>query len=505
MKSIQKTRRKISKLNIDFSTIDWLHALLPRKKLRESAISDVVTILKKFSASITHLQLHSVSLPMPKFIEILSVLPNAEYLSLFHVCIVREKEDELANEEQLSLHQLKTLKLDNCSEEIVYVFNGLPPGVLQELTLSDGFSRRINLALLIVLFTQQSNIKKLNLRIEELDQHPDISSLDESTSPNYIFDHLQLEEFEFGQNEYGSRHAKLLAKQTTLKTLILRQGKIDSHVMNAINDKLSDLETLQIKVYDALAVPFKNIEKLRKLKNFTLESFNLKTIQIFFELDNSNISILELTDISICQSKTDDYDGYIALATNLIGKLVISAPNLRVLRFKHYCAPPMIISIMKNFNFVSVLEMKFTYRIEVKELIATIDDDLCFNPKLTELTIHNFPFEVSVLKKLIRMYPNLKKVAFYVPSKPIILSTFQFLLNGFGKMESLILETKIGTAEECLDYLRENKNNLKSVTLTCSPEINSQFTERKRRLKAVFDKIIYDAGDCILYMTDKIV
>lgn len=476
MDSIENTQRKVSKVCISFEVNG-------KSAVKKSAVK----IIKKFTATIKYFELNHISIEMDDFLEILSLLPNAEHLVFNNVCEEQQTKRQLSNE-YLNFHQLKTLELYQCSEKFLLVFNRLPAGVLKKLTL--GYWN-FNLDLLTSLFTQQSNIKEFilfALFAQEDDDDTDISL------PYHIFDHLKLESLECYQHEYNCSYAKILSKQTKLVSLSLHLGKVDDGILNVITNQLSELETLNINLNETLIEPFKNIVKLKKLKDLTLQSCSLKLLETFAVLDNSQITTLNMEEIYTFNNETIDYDDDPPpMPINLIGTLANSVPNLKVLRFGYQCESKIISAIMQNFNFVEVLEMKFDLDIiDVKGLIKAMEDDSCFNPKLTELIICE-SFHESFLRKLIALYPNLKKLDIHSSSSaPITTSQFKVILNGFKKIESLELTLDYGKLNsEYLDWIENHKN--KSITLhfTSSYEFTA---EHKKKLSAVFDVISFKFG-----------
>lgn len=489
MDSIQNTQRKISKVCIGFGA-----GVDRPSDLWELAFSDTVQIVRKFSATIKFFELESSSIEMPDFLEIISLTPNAEHIRLFNVFEITQGRTKCQlNNECLKHDRLKTLELVECSEEFLVVFNRLPAGVLKEFTMAYW---NLDFSVLTDFFTKQSNIKKLTLSDE--DEYSD------KTLPDHIFDHLKLESLLWYQYEYNSRHANILCKQTELASLSLLNGhsdaKIDEGVLIVITNQLSKMETLEVTFKEALSVPFKGIEKLKKLKDLTLDSCSLKIIEILSGLDNSRITSLNMKNFYTWSDDDDFDDGIPPMPINIIAALANSVPNLKVLRFDHDCKYTSIIAIMQHFNFVEVLEMKFDADIDANRLSKTIEVDRCFNPKLTKLKITEmFLCEESILTKLIAIYPNLKKLNIDSP-KPPTTSQFKLILSGFNKMVSLKLYFGYwNLTAEYVDCIKDHKNNLKSIRLG-SIRLDEFTAEHEKNLSAVFDVIRYKYGS--LYMTN---
>lgn len=495
MDSIQNTHRQISKVSISFGFNT------PSRLIRESAISDAVKIVKKFSATIKYFELEFASLEMSDFLQILSLLPNAEHLVFNNVFDKKQSETHhQPSNIYLNLHQLKTLELRICNSKFQVVFNGLPADVLKKITL--GYCT-FNLGLLTGLFAHQSNIKELIL-IED-----DDAESHDNTLPDHIFDHLNLDSLECQQNEYNSRHATILSRQTRLKHLKLRGRRLDREILNVITNQLSELESLDIDFNETLVVPFKSIVKLKNLKHLTLKSCSLKLIETFAGLDNSRITTLKMEVIYTWDDDDDDGYPFPAMPVNLIGALANSLPNLKALQFDYECELEAIIAIMQYFNFIEALEMKYDQNIDAKLLSETIEVGRCFNPELTELEIaQQFPCEESLLTKLIAIYPNVKKLDItFSSSTSFTTSQLKVILNGFKKMESLSLhfDTRLNFTTEYLNCIRDHKNLLKSITLS-----HIEFTgelalvhvgygyefasENEEKFRAVLDVIRYTYG-----------
>lgn len=317
MDSIQITTRKISKASISFGVDRFSH-------LWKLAISDAMKILRKFSATIKYLELKYIGIEMHDFLEMLSLIPNAEYLNM---CGVFEatRSDTVAklNNECLQLDRLKTLQLIERDVDFLFVFSGLPAGVLNELII--GYSSgHFDVELLTEFFRKQSNIKKLTLS-DDVDV--------ENPFPVNVFGNLKLESFLCYQNEYSSEFANLLSKQTQLISLSLLIAYVDESVLNVIANRLSELETLEIGFDEQQVEPFKKIEKLKKLKELTLANCSVNIIEAFSGLDNSRITKLNMKHIYTWSVVDDDPP----MPVNIIGALANSVPNLKVLRFDYYC------------------------------------------------------------------------------------------------------------------------------------------------------------------------
>lgn len=487
MDSIQKTQRKISKVSIRYGRpIRW-----------KLAFSDTLQIVRKFSATIKFFEVEEVSIEMSDFLEIIALTPNAEHIHLDNVFVyntqVRTKWQ--LNNECLKLDRLKTLELVECSKEFLVLFDRLPAGVLNEFTMAYW---NIHFDVLTDFFTKQSNIKKLALL--NADKH------DNSTLPDNIFDHLKLESLSCYQKEYNSTYANILCKQTQLSSLSLRNrsghsdAKIDESVLIVITNQLSEMETLEVSVKEALDVQFKGIAKLKKLKDLTLDCCTLKIIETFSGLDNSRITSLNLKNSYTFVNFVNFFVDVPPMPINIIASLASSVPNLKMLRFDYNCDLPSIVTIMQHFNFVEVLEMKIHTDFDANYLSQIIKVDRCFNPKLTKLKITaEFLCEESILTKLIAIYPNLKKLNIRSRIPPST-SQFKLILSEFNKMVSLKLHVRSwNLTAEYVDCIKNHKNNLKSIWLS-QIGLDELSAEDKKKLGTVFDVIRYEHHS--LYMTN---
>lgn len=408
----------------------------------------------------------------------LSLIPNVEHLQFEFVQTPEEnqpaqKKRRVMPSNDLNFHKLKTLKFRHCNDAFVVIFNRLPSDVLTELKLDHR-----NLDELKVLFMRQTKIKNLTVNYNSQTQ----------SVANDLLDNQKLETLEW--HDHHINISNILSKQVNLKSLQLIDGVIDEDLMNVVTDQLTELETLSMFLGKAPVGALKNIAKLKKLSDLTLradENGDKAYFEEFSRLDNSRITIL---DIQFMCNISDD----------LIAKLAKSVPNLKILRFNCDYKFRIFNAIMKSFNFVKTLhfdpldgDFDFYYEHNFDDDTQLIQSE-CMNLNLVELKItYQLPYKRVFLKKLIRDYPNLKKLIIH-STKPLNSSQFKLILNGFNKMESLSL---VGGASKLnmddLNCLKEHTDHLKFISITDLHEIKST-VRIKKKLSTIFDVVNFTFG-----------
>lgn len=151
MESIENTQRKITKLDIELGFHQHYGSVT-------FTVSAVAKIIEHFSDTIKYLRLRKVRMTMSDFLHILTLVPNAECLIFSEIIATHAREP--VDQTSLTLHQLKSLELDYCNDEILAVFSRLPDNVLTKLKLDHETEHFDTVA---GLFTQQSNIRDLQL------------------------------------------------------------------------------------------------------------------------------------------------------------------------------------------------------------------------------------------------------------------------------------------------------------------------------------------------------
>lgn len=401
-------------------------------------VQSTISIIKKFTGSVTCLEIREYTLTMSDFLEILSLVPNAEILRIHYLrtgrWILQKKRRIMTSNKNLNLHLLKILDISNCDNEFSLVFNRLPAEVLSELECSY-FPDEWH-----ALLKRQTNIKKLCL-----------SNVHVAAD---LFDNMNLETLIWECRNYNNV-ATILSKQTKLKTLDLDNydSVIDVGVMNAVANHLTELESLSMTIDEVPAAPFVSLIKLEKLQNLTLRWGTLTT-ELFNKLDVKRITTLTLDNITF--------------SADFIESLAEFAQNLKALQVNGDMNWGILNKILSRVNFVDVLVIEnillFDEEDEGPDYIIHSD---WFNSKLIELHILFVrPFslhlqtELTFLEKLVTDYPNLKKFTIHV-STPLTASLFKTFLNGFTKMEYLAMffdNTEL-TNDDFL--LLKNQKNLK--------------------------------------------
>lgn len=470
MESIKKTNRKITKIEVYF----W-HNLEPE------TFKSMTAIINKFSATIKYLKFNA-DLDVCDLLEILSLVANVEHLALEYLRPPpqpsKKKRRVMPNYKDLNLYQLKTLKLIHCDDLFLVLFNRLPAGVLTELVLEQN-----TLDELKVLFAKQTNIKKLTIKY-----NASFDGFKPLTFATNVFDDLKLESLELDLKDYNGRGIEtMLSKQKKLQSLKLIYGVVGEDVMNVIVDHLSELKTFSMNVPDTPVDAFKNIKKLKYLQHLKLKSNDDRHVTHFEAFASSKN--LTLTTLHIEYM----YD----ISNELIAALAKSVPNLKILRFNCDYNDLILNETMKSFNFVECLQFDpldtdHDYCNMYDDEYGTLMKGDISNPNLTELQInYSMQFKRPLMEKLIKSYPNLKKLV--VRSwDHISVSQFEMILNGFKKMESLSLVQGASRLRlEDMQVFKKHRNHLKFVWLM-DLEIDKFTARNKKNLCKIFDVVEYE-------------
>lgn len=448
MRTIKESTRNITNVFISLSGY----------RTTDYEIKEAISVIKHFSESIKQLRIETKYLEMTDFLKILSLVPNVEHLTFKSFNTQRygvgppSKRPRIMSRE-LNLTHLKSLQMSACQDEFLLVFRRLPEGVLTELDFDN-----MNLGRLDVIFNRQRNIKKLTMQ----------GMLDVYIRPYTIlippsadtFDNLKLETLKWRHNLYGSIVDTIVAKQTNLKELSLMDNRTDEALMDTVTDNLTQLEVLSVNVTQTPVSALKNIKKLKNLKELTLwgsDKCPMTVFEEFSKLDNSRIHTLDLRYI-------------VNMPVELVEALAKSVPNLKVARFCCDGTFAFFNAIMRNFNFVEVLQfdpyyMYFDYLRPTNQHIALLQDG-CFNENLTELIIkYTWPYNKRLLKKLVRDYPNLKRLV--IQSRDELSSSrFRLILRSFKKLESLtVLSGALKFTTEDLLSIKVYRPELKYILL----------------------------------------
>lgn len=452
-----KSERAVTKLQVFCSKQTTLNLIMP--------------ILKKFGGTIKYLSLFLITSPfgseMSDIVDILLMIPHVEHLDLAHVHgTVNQPPEKRRRLDDLNLNHLKKLRCDQCSDDILSLFNRLPHGVLIELDIS---IRCADFGKWDQLFKRQTNIRKLTLHNWDF-----MKSRSQVEVAVDSLDHLHLETFDWQQNQFNFNIAAILSHQPKLKSLRL-DDIVDVNVMNIVNG-LSDLESLTINLAATPSRSIVGINKLKNLKHLAVEYLHNSDIVLFdtiTKLDNSRIRSMDIahfTNITPAQ--------YRALA--------ISAPKLTFLQC--FYDRSTFGTVMKNFNFLECLRfLSYGTHDVVIDPNDNYFDDSCVNLKLIELSIgFQMQSETQFLKKLVADVPNLKRLM--IKSKtPITTAQFQLVLSGFPRLESLSIHNGASELTQSdFDYLQVYKNNLKFISLN---DLDPTFIEIKEKFQGVFDVV----------------
>lgn len=248
-------------------------------------------------------------------VDILSLVPNLEHLNLRINMFVRGYQPPKKRRlNDLDLKNLHTLVLNNCSDDILRLFDRLPQGVLKELSISS-----LKFDELDELFKRQYNIKKLTVDGPHLFN----KSRSQREVVVHCFDHLNLEFLDWQPNQFKFNIAEILSNQPKLKSLRLCDI-VDGNVMNAVTNR-SDLESLTIDMSSTPAASVTNIKKLKNLKHLAVEYLHNSNMVLFdaiTKLDNSRISTMDIAYFT-------------NISTDRIRALAMSAPKLKLLKCRY--------------------------------------------------------------------------------------------------------------------------------------------------------------------------
>lgn len=388
----------------------------------------------------------SPKLQMSDFVDILSMIPNVEHLSLcgVHPFGTIDQPEKRRRLDDLNLNYLEKVELHNCSDDILNLFNRLPHGILLELDLDLGSP---DISKLDQLLKRQTNIRKLTVHHFSFRK-----SRSQAVVTVNSFDHLNLESLDWQQHQFNFNIAAILSCQPNLKSLRLNDV-VDVNVMNVVTNQLSDLESLTIDVSATPASSIWNIRKLKNLKHLGVQYLHNRDMVLFDAISNFDNSRLSSVDIT----------SYTNISPAQYRALSMSAPKLKLLRCNYDRST--FGAIMENFNFVECLR----FHSYVNEVIGPNDnyfDHSCVNPNLIELSlVFEMLNETRFLEKLSADVPNLKRLA--IKSRtPITTSQFQLILSGFPRLESLsVIEGASTLTQSDFDYLQVYKNNLKFISL----------------------------------------
>lgn len=378
----------------------------------------VIDILKKFGENIDYLRVCGND--PADLIEAISLVPNVVHLEL----VLLPKDDQPKKKirydaqifDELKLLRLKKLNIERANDEFLVIFNRLSAGVLVELTLHQNSIRYLT-----NLFGGQVNVKKLTIVKDHYDDPVEIGA--------NLFDNLQVEFLHWRAESFKDKNIRsILAKQTSLKTLKLIDGKIDVHLMDIIMNQLSRLETLSISVSD---IPIAAIRTMNKLvtKELTLQSDdeeNIVQFEEFAKLDNSRVTTLNIQYV---------YD----ISDDLMKDIAESLPNLKAVSFHCDNNVKTFHAILKNFNYVEALHLDaldFEFD-EAEGNCSTLMKSGCKNERLIELVI-SYPmlYPVKLINKIVKDYPHLKKLII-LPTNDDFEEQCEAILKGCKEMESL--------------------------------------------------------------------
>lgn len=505
LQSMRSSHRKISKIKIGSNPLEgflnsksrrttyladkfaaMLTFFIPsRDKQNESLflpkeMQRTLSIVKNFDTTNRTMVLSRDMMNRSTFLGILPQFHNIEHLKLKHLLLPIEKlsfQSQDCNKD-LNMKKLKTLSVIQCDPDYLTPFIRLPTGVLTELR-AVGFRWDT----LIAVLRRQLNIKKLALKFTFIDR-----------PTTDIFDKLELDSLEW-VDFHDSSIVRILSKQTNLKSLLLSKSILSDSVMNAISH-LVQLEVLKIVVDRTPVESFKEIRKLKKLKDLTLKCYKEGTDILKTLAESKNSSIIKMHLRWEDEMPLDDIK---ALAT--------SVPNLKHIRFSRSkfenSTTTELDAIMRHFNFVEVLKISICHN-------SPFYHSDYFNPKLNELSIHVVhPDEHynQLLPILIAAYPNLKKLKLTLG--PISSLEIEPILNAFVKLESLIVDVpNVNTSDirqlsvTDLSYLCDHKNNLKFVYLArlCNVSLNDSHL---KKLRENFDVLRLDCARNLKMAVDR--
>jgi hypothetical protein len=408
-------------------------------------------IIERFGKNIKELSLHYIKLPL-NFIELLNNMPLLQKIKLVYIKV---NDATSMVEGKLKLFKLKKFEGRFCSIEAFNIFNNLPNGVLQELTLTCGKDTTNSTT---QLFSNQPNITKIIA-------HPEYTKL-------FNWSQTKLKWLEVCN---GENLATILEGQNEIEYLAC--SKVNQSMLNLICNSLKSLTELRLQIIDKEALP--NFLKLRKLKKLSINFF-------FKTNNNSFLSFIRSNSVE----KLRVSNGGIGLKELTIVQLSLNFPKLKELNFHEKVSIKNSFKILQNFPNLESLNLGFYSHGEDDEVFI-YQEGLKHN-KLKKLSVSGWKNNSKALAKLIRNCTQLEELHLSFVHKVNFLK--EVLNDNLQSLKILEVFSKSRDrkpymfSDRDIAVLKENGKNLEKFTCNCCIFVISE-TELREKFRDQFKYI----------------
>jgi hypothetical protein len=315
-RSLMKSNRRFNRLHI------WNDIGISGLRLERLG-----KVLQRFGNDIKEADIKGIGFP-PNIVALLNFMPKLEKINLY---MINVHENTVVDEGELKLHKLKKFESNLCSLDALQIFNQLPTGVLEEISLKDcldPMSGQNEAEVIPKLFVNQRNIKKVTTSLK-CAVFLDWSQIKLKSLRIDDYDHL------------GSKELleKVLTGQDEMEKLYFYCD--NPSLLNPIIKELKSLVELHIEPYILSGEGLPELAKLSKLK--------ILNIFYYLNLDASNfISFLNLTrnngveKLQVCCGNTD-------LSEFTISQLGVNFPNVKELKLESKSSINVINTTLQSF------------------------------------------------------------------------------------------------------------------------------------------------------------
>lgn len=336
---------------------------------------------------------------------ILKLIPDVEELDLRNICVRASYSDF----EELELHKMKKLSVDDCVFETPTFFNRIPADVIHDL-----------------VFTFQPNDETIFQ--DFFNRQRKIKSLEFFENDLINFNHLQLERLKISS---GIDFAVMISQQPKLRYLDFAISWTDDNVFSELC-KLKYLEVLKLLIDQISCREFKNLKELVRLKELRAESHSCHDCGHLYELSMMKSMQLEKLTLIFTSRKIPE-EILIQISNNfhkiknielinrsikIISVILENFPNLESLLFDFYAifgAPDDILKISDGFKHENLQQLVIT------------------NINSNEVENSNSIF------KLVEICPNLKRIMLSQLTG-FTIDHLQMILESHSKLTHLSLD-----------------------------------------------------------------
>lgn len=406
--SMMKSNRRVNSLIIKDDREYSCYYAMSRSSFRRLS-----RIIGRFGNNIRELQISNIAVPA-NIIKILNLMPNLEQIEIFDL----DNNDVKLIKGELKLTKLKKLKVSHCRPDILNIFDNLPEGVLQELSLIDSPQPYNDNPMpeYKKIFTNQHNIKKMTAHDEYIDL--------------IEWNQIKLQEISLSLRRRNST--------MDIKKVIKGQDKVENY-----------------KSSGYINVSFLNLicSELKSLINLTLE-------YVTADLGTPALSKLrKLKSLSVVASPCDqswEQDKFLSFT---------QSSSLETLNVK--CTNNRLTELTVNhlgFNFPQLKELKIHAKSSIK--IVNVIIQSCTNLKILEVSLKSedgeVPDDYTFQEGL--AHEKLKSLKFYAPKSDS--TDVPKLLGSCKNLE--IFETNLVVYEQTLIEILTLQPNLKKLTMFSS-------------------------------------